>query len=293
MKLIATTLITGIMIMMNFSCKHDGFKTTDDGLKYKLFPKGKETKPKLGDYLTIDMLIKTEQDSVLMDTRKRHQAIATLMLTPSFKGGIEEGFAMLAEGDSGVFVVSADSIFQKTFQKQLPPEIKKGSMLTFYLTMAKVTPKGEYEEEQKQKEADYMKKLAERKATEPVIIKEYIRQNHITAKPTESGLYFINKVTGKGAKPAAGKLVKVKYIGKFFNGSVFDQTDESKPPFSFHLQQKEAITGWDEGIAMMREGGKATFIIPSALGYGENGNGKVIPPYTPLVFDVELMEVEK
>jgi FKBP-type peptidyl-prolyl cis-trans isomerase FkpA len=293
MNLKSLTLIGGILLLLNSSCNRDGFKRTDDGLKYKLFAKGKGTKPKLGDYLTIDMLIKSDKDSILIDTRKRHQAIATLMLTPSFKGGIEDGFAMMAEGDSGVFVVSADSIFLKTFQKPLPESIKKGSMLTFYLTMIKITPKDEYEEEQKQKEAEYMKKIAERKEKEPEIIKEYITKNHITAKPTTTGLYFINKVTGKGAKPAQGKSVQVRYVGKFLNGSVFDQSDESKPPFSFHIQQREVIPGWDEAIAMMREGGKATIIVPSSLGYGESGQGKVIPPYTPLVFDIELVEVEK
>lgn len=281
------------LLLMTFACKQDGYKRTESGLRYKLFPMGKGNKPKLGDYLLIDMLIKSVNDSVLLDTRKQRKAIATLMLTPSFKGGMEEAFGMMAAGDSGVFAVSADSVFQKTFQKPLPEYIPKGSDLTFYLTMRSITPKVEYDEEQSLKEQEYMKKLAERKEKEPELLLNYIKDNHIAAKPTPSGLYFINKETGKGAKPAKGKLVKVRYVAKYLDGTVVDQSDSNKEPMAFNLLQHEVIAGMDEGISMMREGGKATLIVPSGLGYGDVGREKSVLPYSSLIFDVELVEVGK
>ena len=134
---------------------------------------------------------------------------------------------------------------------------------------------------------------AEAQAKEPGMIQQYLKDNKITAKPTASGLYYVEKVKGTGAKAAKGKKVKVHYTGKLFNGKVFDSSLNRKPvqPFEFTLGQGQVISGWDEGIALMNAGGKATLIIPSKLAYGERGAGNDIPAYSPLVFDVELISV--
>jgi FKBP-type peptidyl-prolyl cis-trans isomerase FkpA len=291
-RTIIFSLLIVIIATINSSCNSDGFSKTDTGLKYKLYSKGGGTKPKTGDLLSMDMYIKTDNDSILLDSKKKNVPVASVLFPPSFKGSMEEGFAMLAEGDSGVFIVSADSIFLKTFQKPLPDFVKKGSNLTIHVTMLKITPKEEYEDAKRMKEQIYMQKMAERKGSELDLLWQYIKEKHITVKPTSSGLYFINIRTGTGPKPTQGKLVKVKYVGKFLDGSIFDESDNAKP-YAFHLQQREAIQGFDEGIAMMQEGGKATLIMPSAIAYGENGDGKSVLPYSSLVFDVELIEVGK
>jgi len=79
------------------------------------------------------------------------------------------------------------------------------------------------------------------------------------------------------------------------NGKVFDSSLERKPstPYEFVLGQGQVIPGWDEGIAQMSAGGKATLLIPSKLGYGERGAGADIPAFSPLVFDVELVSISK
>ncbi len=289
------TLFVALILLFIISFNRDGFKTSDSGLHYKLFVKGGGggLRAKIGDFMMLNMLVKSEHDSVLLDTRVRHQAIATLLLTPSFRGGIEEGFGMLGVGDSGVFRVCADSIYMKTFQKPIPGGIRKGSMLTFYISMEKITPKDEYEALQKQKEEEYLKSIADRKEREPEAILKYVEGHKIGVKPTVSGLYFINKMVGNGAKAVQGKLVKVKYIGKFLDGSVFQQSDVEHPFYEFHFMQHEVIAGLDEAVGMMKEGGKATIVVPSSIGYGDNGQGKIIPPYSPLVFDIELVEVGK
>jgi FKBP-type peptidyl-prolyl cis-trans isomerase len=122
-------------------------------------------------------------------------------------------------------------------------------------------------------------------------MKKYISDNKITVKPTESGLYYIQKLAGKGKQAENGKLVTVHYTGKFLDGNVFDSSI-GREPFQLILGAGQVIPGWDEGIAKMKEGGKAQLLIPSALGYGMHGAGGFIPPYTPLVFDVELVKVE-
>ena len=109
---------------------------------------------------------------------------------------------------------------------------------------------------------------------------------------TESGLryQFIQKGEGKHAE--SGKTVSVHYEGSLENGKVFDSSYPRKKPIEFRLGQGQVIEGWDEGIALLRVGDKARFVIPSDLGYGPAGAGGVIPPNATLIFDVELMDVK-
>ena len=80
------------------------------------------------------------------------------------------------------------------------------------------------------------------------------------------------------------------YRGTLFDGTQFDASYDRNEPFTFELGVGQVIAGWDEGIALMKKGGKATLLIPSAIGYGERGAGDMIPPFTPLVFEVELID---
>ncbi len=109
---------------------------------------------------------------------------------------------------------------------------------------------------------------------------------------TSSGLEYIEVEAGAGAQAVAGKTVSVHYTGKFQDGKVFDSSIPRGEPLSFQLGRGNVIKGWDEGIALMKVGGKAQLIIPPALAYGERGAGGVIPPNATLVFDVELVDVK-
>jgi FKBP-type peptidyl-prolyl cis-trans isomerase len=101
---------------------------------------------------------------------------------------------------------------------------------------------------------------------------------------------MIQKGNGKNAQK--GKKVSVHYEGSLENGRVFDSSYKRKNPIEFTLGVGQVIEGWDEGIALLQVGDKARFVIPSFLGYGENGAGGVIPPDATLIFDVELMDVK-
>jgi len=107
---------------------------------------------------------------------------------------------------------------------------------------------------------------------------------------TASGLHLIDLVRGHGPAPRTGDVVEVHYTGQFEDGRVFD-TSRDGTPLQFVLGRGYVIAGWDEGIALMREGGQARLIIPPDLAYGERGAGEVIPPNATLVFEVELVRV--
>ena len=108
---------------------------------------------------------------------------------------------------------------------------------------------------------------------------------------TDSGLRYKIIQKGSGAQAETGKSVSVHYEGSLDNGQVFDSSYRRKEPITFTLGIGQVIQGWDEGIALLKEGDKARFVIPSYLGYGERGAGGVIPPNATLVFDVELVKV--
>ena len=94
---------------------------------------------------------------------------------------------------------------------------------------------------------------------------------------------------GTGRNPKATDKVKCHYEGFLIDGTVFDSSVQRGEPAVFGLDQ--VITGWTEGLQLMKEGGKTRFFIPYMLGYGESGAGQMIPPFATLVFDVELIEV--
>jgi peptidylprolyl isomerase len=109
---------------------------------------------------------------------------------------------------------------------------------------------------------------------------------------TASGLQYIEIQAGDGPAPQTGQIVAVNYIGTLEDGTEFDNSYTRGEPIRFALGRGLVIPGWDEGIAMMKVGGKAKLIIPPDLAYGDQGAGGVIPPNATLIFEVELLSAE-
>ena len=106
---------------------------------------------------------------------------------------------------------------------------------------------------------------------------------------TASGLQYTVLQEGNGRQPKASDTVRCHYEGRLLDGTVFDSSYRRGVPADFGLRQ--VISGWTEGVQLMKEGAKYRFFIPYNLAYGEHGAGADIPPYAALIFDVELIEV--
>eukprot|EP00591_Stephanopyxis_turris_P005142 CAMPEP_0195517714 /NCGR_PEP_ID=MMETSP0794_2-20130614/11444_1 /TAXON_ID=515487 /ORGANISM="Stephanopyxis turris, Strain CCMP 815" /LENGTH=252 /DNA_ID=CAMNT_0040646579 /DNA_START=38 /DNA_END=796 /DNA_ORIENTATION=- len=119
-------------------------------------------------------------------------------------------------------------------------------------------------------------------------IKNFLDCNEEAIK-TDSGMVYCPMTEGTGAQPEVTNTVEVHYHGTLIDGTVFDSSVDRGQTISFPLGQ--VIRGWQEGLAMMKEGGKATLVIPADLAYGEAGSGDVIPPGATLKFEVELFKV--
>ena len=122
--------------------------------------------------------------------------------------------------------------------------------------------------------------------------REFLAENakNDSVVQTESGLQYMVLKEGTGAKPGPTDNVTVHYTGRLLDGTVFDSSVDGEPA-TFPLNR--VIPGWTEGLQLMSEGAKYRLFIPSELAYGENGAGDKILPNSTLIFDVELIKVEK
>jgi FKBP-type peptidyl-prolyl cis-trans isomerase len=270
------------------ACNRDseGYYTAPNGLKYQYIkenPKGK--KPKIGDYVEIKLAYANSADSILFNTKELGGFIRMQIQKPTYKASYNEALLMLGTGDRALFKIRADSFYLRTRRENLPEFIKKDEYLTFDIELLKILSKKEVLEEQKILDE-------QRKKDEDNLLNYYLQENNINTQPFISGLYYIEKQEGGGKQAQAGSVLTVQYTGKFLSGEIFDSSYKRNEPFSFTLGNGDVIAGWEEGFSKMKEGGIATFIIPSYLAYGKKGYGKIIAPYTTLIFEVELLKVD-
>lgn len=267
------------------------FLKTKSGLQYKLFPSGGTQKPVEGDLIKVHLAYATQKDSVLFDSRKQDGPVEMVLKKPTFKGGPEEGMMMMNIGDSIVMRLPADSVFTKTFQTTLPNYLKKGSFLTFRIVLLQITEKEKVSALLSEREKKYQESNFARKNDEAVNIEKFIMVNDFKVDPFPSGLYFVILKDGNGYSPTHENIVKIKYYSTLLDGTPVEGQPEQPLVKEFRIGDTQLLKGFEEGLLMMRKGGHYTLILPSGLAYGDKAHGK-LPPYTTLIYDVELIETK-
>jgi FKBP-type peptidyl-prolyl cis-trans isomerase FkpA len=290
-------LLFGVAVFSQ-ACNSNDYETTNSGLKYKFIKDAKGDKLEEGKILIVNMAYYTDKDSALFKSSDFPYPVSLPYQDSIWtqSGMIFEGFKMLKKGDSLEFRVPAKDLFEKSFQTSIPEGINKDSEIRFNVGVVDILDEEGFmawQMEQFQKE----QQKAETQATEQIskdakIIDDYLKENNIVAKNTESGLRYVIKEEGKGVKPEAGNTVSVHYKGTLLDGTPFDSSFDRNEPLSFQIGMGQVIPGWDEGISILNKGSKATLFIPSSLAYGSRGAGPVIQPNSILVFDVELVDVK-
>ncbi|WPP48396.1 FKBP-type peptidyl-prolyl cis-trans isomerase [Catalinimonas niigatensis] len=272
------------------------YETTESGLQYMYIEKGEGASPQMGEIMLIHMTYQTEDDSLLFSTEKQGGPVP-IMIDSSAQGQIYEGFSMLKEGDSVAFKIGAEEVFVNTFNAPIPDFIDSLSSIVFNIGVEDVMSEEDfraYQMEMMQKEQESMlTQQAEQMSTDSTKIEQYLEENNIEAQATESGLRYVIEQQGSGVQPTPGDTVYVHYTGKLLDGTEFDSSRGRGEPLAFPIGQRMVIAGWDEGIALLKEGGKGTLYIPSPLAYGPQARGEVIRENSILVFDVELVDVKQ
>lgn len=298
---LATILVAGAAMLA--SCGGgDKFKTTPGGLHYKFEKQDKNAQQvQDGDVLVGEMVIRFESDTSFSNIGK---ADRILRAQRTFNGDLYEGLLMMHIGDKATFAIEADSLAKFLQSDQMPPDYKPGTSQKIYydVNLQDIVTKDEIMQEQ----SNFMQEMQERQQSEPEAIAKYIADNNIKVKPTADGLYVIVKKKGNGAKVATGKEVAINYTGRLLDGTMFDSSVEGDArqggiynpqrepyePLKYIVGQMGLIRGWEEGIMGQPAGTILQLVIPSGMAYGSQGAGRMIPPYSPLVFDLEIVSVK-
>ena len=248
---------------------------TKEGLYYIITEQGTGEMPKAGNDVVVNytgrLLDGTTFDSNVDTTFHHVQPFKFGLGKKQVIQGWDLGFANFKKGTKALLFIPS----YLAYGEQAPPggKIKPNDVLTFEVELVDIV-----EPMDPTKQFD-----------------KYFAENKIKAEKTPEGLYYVITQPGTGDKPKAGQTVIANYTGKLLSGKKFDSNMEEEfhhvQPFSFALGQHMVITGWDLGFGLLNKGAKATLYIPSNLAYGENGQGP-IPANSPLIFDVELVDIK-
>ena len=273
------------LLSCNRTEKYSGYTRTWTGIYYKVHSIGEEDiKPAVGDYITVDLLYKTINDSVFFAGRR------TFLLTkPDYRASIDECFPLLSMGDCATFILNSGSFFEKTLKSKVPSFLTAKDDMKIVVYMIDIMTNADFK---KQKDV-FLSWIDDFGEYESKLLKQYINEKEINIEPVKAGIYYLKTVEGNGKKVQKGNTVTVNYEGRFLNGDYFDSTYKRKQPFEFKFgEQWQVIEGLEDAISMMTEGEKAIFVIPSTHAFGTSGSSTgIIPPFTSVIFEVELLKV--
>jgi FKBP-type peptidyl-prolyl cis-trans isomerase len=207
------------------------------------------------------------------------------MMDSLYEGDMFAALRTMHVGDSATFIFDGPKFFENMMNPGQEYEFGEDP-LYLDVKLYGLMKKADFEKAK----AEFEAQLANRKGMEKIEIDEYLEKNK-DLKQTPIGIYVKNVKKGSGAKVEPLQTVKVHYTGRFVDGTVFDSSVERGEPFTFTVGAGQVIPGWDAVVSDMKVGDKVTVLIPSELAYGEGSRS--IPPYSPLVFDIELLEIVK
>ncbi|QBQ40152.1 peptidylprolyl isomerase [Sphingobacterium psychroaquaticum] len=298
-------LSAAVTLLATAACQN--FKKGDGGLEYKIVKDEGAEKAKAGDLLSVDMTVTSDRKDSLLQSTYDIGLPQIINIAPDSIPGLYAGdynsmFKFLGEGDSAVFRLNLDTMAAKTGQPK--PEFAD-KFVTFTVKVRKHFKKGNLTDSALYAQIDtYFKgEIEGLKKSEEGKLAKYVADKKLEPKKSASGLQYIISQEGKGDKVVVGDTVVVNYTGKLVNGKVFDTNSaetakkektfnpmKQYEPIRFRVGHDPVIQGWTEGMQLLNKGAKATFLVPSNLGYGERGGG-TIPPYAPLVFEVEVVNI--
>lgn len=280
------------------SCKNGGSVKKVKGIEYTIVKDAQGKNAVVGDFIELNVKAYVDTNGKggrvdLGDSRKDNNGKPVNIPVQETKESAQwqSVLPFLSAGDSAVVNIYCDTILKNIppdQQQMVPKWLKKGNKITFEISVVAVKSKADAEKEAQQK-------TAAQAQTDDQQLQEYFTKNNLKAEKTSSGLYYIISNEGAGEKIAAGQTVSMNYTGKLMNGNKFDSNTDSAfhhmEPFKFHAGAHEVIPGWDEGVMLLKKGAKATFFVPSTLGYGDRAAGPMLPPNSILIFDVEVLDV--
>lgn len=279
-------MLTVILTFSFISCsKHKGFKKTGDGLYYKFHVKGDDTTTVRPGMIVNIKLKYSINDSLLFNSDEIPDDFVLPVNEPTYKGDLYTSLTMMHPGDSATFITPADSFFLKTLRMpKVPDSAYVGKDLIFNIKLI-------YAKTQQQLEAEHRTKLDEMKNEEQTLLRNYLTSSNITVAPLPSGLIFMETKKGNGQKPNVGDYGKVHLRVSKIDGTELFSSFEQAEPMMWESGKDFDNKGVTEALNLMSKGSKASIIVPSSLAFGEQGRNQIVPPYTTLLYDLELVDI--
>ncbi|MCU0434889.1 MAG: FKBP-type peptidyl-prolyl cis-trans isomerase [Bacteroidia bacterium] len=246
-----------------------------------------------GGVVFLQLSLITPLDSLIQDfnAARGEGSVSMRLEPPRFKGDFLDVISKMHKGDSATFFVNLDTI-KKYFRRdrdEFPLEPKYDSLkfIGFRVKVDSLYTKAVTEKKIKEMQEKQERQMAEMKNAEAGKIQAYLTKNKLTdLKPDEKGIYFKVLKPGNGKQVTAGMEVSARYKGTFTDGTPFDGNFDRPEPMRF-TAGSNMVPGFTDCILRMKDGSRVLFILPSSQAYGEMGN-QGIPPYEPLVFEVEI-----
>ena len=267
----------------------DNCTITEDSLIVLNINKGNGKFAKAGNIMKVYFTFNTLEGDTLLDftTGKPYELVFGDM---ALGQGFYEALGLVGKGGKAEFIIPSSLAFgSEGLQDAILPYTPFG----LKLEVIDIMTSDEYEAEQKaikeKEDADNAKRLKE----EPKRIAKYIKDNNITEKPQPSGLYYIEKQAGDGDSVQDGDLVAVHYSIYNLDNQLIENSYDYGQPLPFVYGGDQMIAGIEEAVGYMRVGGKARIIVPSRLGFGDVTIDESLPANTPLVIDLEFVDLQR
>ena len=305
MRKISSIMLLAVILFS--ACNSTAFKKGKDGLEYKIISKGSSEKIKYGNYMQLNFASYYNtggKDSLLNDSRTQGAPVIEMLDSVSTPAAYFDILKQLRKGDSVVIRILTDSAFKKN-PEQMPPFFQKRHYILTTLKIVNVFTTKEQADNARAismveiQKRDSIKAIVQRD-TDEKILQNYFKKNNIKTVKAPMGTYVEIIQEGTGNNIDTTVVVKTNYTGKTLAGIIFDSnTDPSKghvEPLNVNLTNNPAlginvISGWKDGMMLLKKNSKARFYIPSSLAYGTSGAGADIAPNAVLIFDIEVLDV--
>ena len=249
---------------------------------------GKGKVAKLGEYVNFDFTMCNHKGDTIMNSFGIEPV--EIQYGEEFIGkGFNEAIGIVPEGGTLRCVIPSSLAFDSVGYQQF---ILPYTPMVVRLRMNTVMDKATYDKRQMAKAAEMEAERNRQKAKESKAIADYIKANGITVAPTESGLYILPQVEGQGNVAQWGDDVAVHYVLKNLKGEQLESSYDYERPMYFKIGGGEMIPAIEEAIMTMAPGAKVILITPSNLAFGEVDLGETLPPYSPLLIELELVEIK-
>ena len=240
--------------------------------------KGKGRCPEKGEKVELDFDAKLLNGKTIGSTIDTDKKLSFVLGDGSVIPGWEEIVPRMHLGERITAVIP----FEMAYGDHDVSGIPSYANLVYDIKLLKITT---VEEQEKQAE----EALKQMKSDSETAFQTYIKDNNIVDH-TESGLYYSKTLVTDGQPVTRGNTARIKFVASYLDGRLLGKSEDLGEYYDFVVGKGRVVKGLDEGVGLMRVGERARFVLPYTLAYGENSHDD-IPPYSNLIFDVELLDV--